>query len=199
MKPSILLAILSIPLSGFPASAQIPEDTTYKVELTATVSPMFNLFRYQKAPTLSSTTSLGYGVSVRGMWHPGQLLSVGVLSGYFMIARDEIEIPGASAHLHYRAELSAIPLQLALSMQSSRVEVGIGVGPYLMLTSVSGGNNPASRGNRLEIGMTFFGSYLFSLGGRFRIGPELRILYFRYRGIVSIMPSCSVRFDLVRY
>lgn len=199
MRLPTVIALALVPLICLSSSAQTPTDTTYKVELTATASPMVNFFRYPKAPSLTSRASLGYGLTIRGMWHPGRLLSIGVLTGYHLLSSDDITIARSSGHLHYTAELAAVPLQLAVSMQSKRVEVGVGVGPYLMLSAISGGGSASARGSRLEIGMTFFGSYLFSLTDILKIGPELRILYFRYRGIVSIMPSCSVRIDLVRY
>jgi hypothetical protein len=61
--------------------AQTRLDTTYQVELTVTASSMINIFRVAKFPGTTNETSLGYGISVRGMWHPGRLLSVGVLTG----------------------------------------------------------------------------------------------------------------------
>ena len=47
--------------------------------------------------------------------------------------------------------------------------------------------------------MTLFASYVFPLGEHISLGPELRVVSLRYRGIVSVMPSLSFRIDPVRY
>lgn len=179
--------------------AQSPSDTLYQVEMTGTASPMINFFRAAKVPGTSSETSMGYGGSVRLMWHPGRLLSVGILSGYFVVARDEILVNGSSTHLMYTARLAAIPLQLALSMQKFGFEFGMGIGPYVMLSSIEGGNSAPVQGSRFELGMTFFGAYGFPLTDALTVGPELRIVSLRYRGIISVMPSVSLRFTPLRY
>ncbi|MCJ7553454.1 MAG: hypothetical protein MUO34_06170, partial [Ignavibacteriaceae bacterium] len=95
------------------------------------------------------------------------------------------------------ASLSAIPLQVGVSMQSSEIEIGLGMGPYLMLSSIYYGR--LSEGRRIELGITFFGSYRFALNEDIYIGPELRLLYLSYRGIISIMPSLSIRLETLRY
>ncbi len=179
--------------------AQPVTDTTYQVELTTTASPMFNFFRLPRVPGSTSTTSVGYGISLRALWHPGRLLSVGLLSGYFIIAEDDISVEQPSNELSYHARLATIPLLLALTMQKYNIELGLGVGPYLMMTMLQGGHSTPVHGSRLEMGMTFFGAYMFPLGNNIQIGPELRVVSFRYRGIISVMPSCSFRFVPLRY
>ena len=196
MKQALITALLCAATVSW---AQISPDTTYRVEVTTTASPMLNFFRHPKVPGTNSKTSFGYGMSVRAMWHPARLLAVGILTGYYVIARDEISSPGVSPEENYDATLSSIPLQLALSMQKAGWEFGMGIGPYLMMTSIRGGGSATVTGSRLEIGMTFFGSYGFQLGDNVRIGPELRVIAFRYRGIVSVMPSISFRVDPLRY
>ena len=179
--------------------AQTPGDTTYRVEVTATASPMLNFFRLPKVPGTDSKTSVGFGVSVRGMWHPARLLAVGFLTGYFLIAEDEILIAQPSSDLNYDATLAAVPIQLALSMQKAGFEIGMGIGPYMMMSTIGGGSSAPVRGSRLELGMTLFASYVFPLGEHISLGPELRVVSLRYRGIVSVMPSLSFRIDPVRY
>lgn len=190
---AIGLTLIFLPLVVSRAQTQV--DTVYRVELTATMSPMVNLFRNPSVPGTSSRASLGGGIFVRGMWHPGRLLSVGFITGYMLIDHDEI--PAGS--LTYNARLTAIPIQMAISMQKHNIEIGMGIGPYLMLSSIEGGTSPPAYGSRFELGLTFFGSYLFSLNDFITIGPEFRVLDLRYRGIVSLMPSCSVRIDALRY
>ncbi len=196
MKHVLVTALLSAAACSW---AQTPADTTYRVEVTATASPMINFFRLPKVPGTSGKTSIGYGISVRGMWHPARLLAVGFLTGYFLIAEDEILVAQPSSDLNYNATLAAVPIQLALSMQKAGFEVGMGIGPYMMMSTIGGGNSASVHGSRLELGMTFFASYGFPLGKNISLGPELRVVSLRYRGIVSVMPSLSFRIDPVRY
>jgi hypothetical protein len=197
MKTAPVIALVLL-LCGSSRAQMLP-DTTYRVELTTTASPMFNVFRTARIPGGASKTSLGYSITMRLLWHPGRLLSVGLLSGYCVLTDDEISTTEGPIQSTYHAQLAAVPLLLALTMQKYNFEIGMGVGPYLMMTTVQGGNSAPARGSRLELGMTFFGAYMFSLGENLTIGPELRVISFRYRGIVSVMPSCSFRFIPLRY
>jgi hypothetical protein len=196
MKVAVITVLLCV---SAPLWAQASVDSVYRVEVTGTASPMMNFFRAAKVPGTSSEFSLGYGLSMRAMWHPGRLLSVGLLTGYFVVSRDEISAGGSPSHLLYTARLSAVPLQLALSMQKFGFEFGLAIGPYIMMSTIKGGNSVPVRGSRLELGMTFFVSYGFPLTEDLTIGPELRVLSLRYRGIISVMPSVSLRFTTLRY
>ena len=187
------LILLFAPLAV--TNAQTFVDTVYRVELTATVSPMINLFRNASIPGTNDRSSVGGGVFLRGMWHPGRLLSLGFITGYMIVDRDRIPPDNPL----YTARLTAIPMQFAISMQKNDVEVGWGVGPYMMLTSIEGGNSAPVHGYRFELGLTVLGSYSFSLTDYIKIAPEMRVLYLRYRGILSLMPSCSFRIDPLKY
>jgi hypothetical protein len=195
----VIVAVLL--LSPVLSWAQTLPDTTYHVEITTTGCPVVSGFRNPRVPGIENDPSLGYGVFVRGMWHPGRLLAVGLMTGYLSIARDEIPVEGALSEEfpHPTAHLSAIPMQIAISMQNKNLEVGLGVGPYMMMSSIDNGNGASAQGNRVEFGITMFGFYDFPLTDRTTIGPELRVLYFGYRGILSLMPALSVRTDLLRY
>lgn len=179
--------------------AQIAADTVYRVELIATASPMVNFFRSSKVPGTSGSVSIGCGVSLRAMWHPGRLLSVGILTGVFLLAEDDITMQGGGTPLTYTARLTGFPVQLALSMGTAGFECGLGIGPYIMVSAIDGGGSAPVRGSRFELGMTFYGSYLFPVTGSIMIGPEVRILSLRYRGIIAVMPSVSVQFTPLRY
>ena len=173
--------------------AQIKPDTVYQVEITATACPLVSFFDQGRYPGATNTASVGFGFFIRGMWHPGRLLSVGFMTGYTQIARDEFSVN----NLRASARLSAIPIQLVVSMQGKEFEFGLGMGPYMMISSIDYGTT--AQGRRYELGLTFFGSYLFTLSNNIHIGPELRVLYLSYRGIISIMPSLSIRLETLRY
>lgn len=174
--------------------AQTLPDTLYQVEITATASSLFSYFNQERYPRSNKHMVCGFGFFVRCMWHPARLLSVGIMTGYSQIANDDfLDSDGKKAS----ARLSAIPIQIAVSMQSKNFEFGLGMGPYLMMSSIYYGKT--ARGKRYELGLTFFSSYLFSFNNNIRLGPELRTLYLSYRGIISVIPSLFIRFEILRY
>lgn len=183
-------------------NCQTPSDSLYRIELNLTASPIVSFFRNERMPGVENNASFGYGFSLRGMWHPSRLLSVGLMSGYLLIADDEIpQLSNSAIQGSYEpfASLSAIPLQVAISMQKDEFELGLGIGPYLLLSKIEGGIGADAKGRRIEFGITFFSSYSFIISERIKFGPELRILYFGYRGILSWMPSLNFRFEPYRY
>jgi hypothetical protein len=195
-----ILLIILIVFNFIEPCAQPSKDTTYRVEITATASSIVSFFRNERYPGGPSSSTFGYGVFGRVMWHPGRLLSVGVMTGYAIIAEDEFtvnnESPGSSDQ-YAKAKLSAVPLQVVISMAGKGFEAAIGMGPYMMQGRIEYGT--VARGDRLELGLTFMGSYHFTLSNNFSIGPELRVLYLSYRGIISVMPSLTLQLETLRY
>jgi hypothetical protein len=197
MRTFIIILFITVIATSY---SQTDNDTTYRVEISTTASSSINFFRDERYPGGPSGSSLGYGMFIRGMWHPGRMLAVGVMTGYSFVVSDEFMIDTAYSHQGEEkasANLAAIPLQLAVSMQYKGLEIGVGMGPYLMLTTIDYGST--AKAQRIELGITFIGLYRFPLGENFSLGPELRVLYLSYRGIISIMPSVTLQIDLWRY
>ena len=82
-------------------------------------------------------------------------------------------------------------------MQYEGLELGVGMGPYIMKSTIE--HDIKAEARRIELGITFIGLYRFPLGENFSLGPELRVLYLSYRGIISVMPSITLQLDLWRY
>jgi hypothetical protein len=174
------------------------QDTMYTVELAATFSPIISFYEHPRYAGATENATLGYGTTVRAMWFPARMLSIGIMSGYLFISEDKIStVKGSNLTTEASAKLTAIPLQVIVSMQNYNIEFGLGMGPYLMMTEINYGTR--ATGKRLELGLMGYGSYVFKIWDRFCIGPEVRVLYFSYRGILSIMPSISIHFDAFRY
>jgi hypothetical protein len=197
----MIVVIAVLLLTPVLSRSQTPSDTIYQVEVTTTACPAISAFRHPRVPGIENDPSLGYGFFLRGMWHPGRLLAVGLMTGYLSIAQDEIPVEGALSEEfpNPTARLSAIPMQIAISMQNRNLEVGMAVGPYMMMSSLDNGDGVSAQGKRVEFGITMFGFYYFTLSDRTTIGPELRVLYLGYRGILSVMPSLTFRADVLRY
>lgn len=175
-------------------------DSLYHIQVSMSASPSINFFKDERYPGGPNTPRIGYGMNVRALWRPGHLLALGVMSGYLFIAEDEFHVPsvhGDDTDNRAAARLNAIPLQVVVAMQKHGVEIGLGMGPYLLLSTIEYGR--AARSRRLELGLTLYGAYTFSVGNSIRIGPELRVLYLDYRRILSVMPSLTARYDIWSY
>lgn len=197
MKKIFVLTILLIGSITICTKAQT--DTIYNFELSITASPLFSFFQEERYPGGPKSISTGYGMGFRAMWHPGRLLAFGLMSGYLFIVEDEFQI---NSTLNNRTEnasakLNAVPLQAVVSMRKNGLEIGLGMGPYLLLSTIDYGKKAQS--HRFELGLTLFGSYSFSIGEDILVGPELRILYLDYRRILSVMPSLTVRINILSY
>jgi hypothetical protein len=197
MKKIFILVILFI--GSITVCTKAQADSLYNIELSITASPLFSFFQEERYPGGLKSTSVGNGMSFRAMWHPGRLLAFGLMSGYLFIVEDELQI---NSTLNNRTEnasakLNAVPLQAVVSMQKNGLEIGLGMGPYLLLSTIDYGKTAHS--HRFELGLTLFGSYTFSIGKNIFIGPELRILYLDYRRILSVMPSLTTRINIGSY
>lgn len=194
MKSLLLILLILAPVLW----SQPIKDTTYHIDIIITGSPLFSFFSEARFPGASKNMIVGYGGYLRSMWHPGRMISIGLMIGYLFITEDKIENNEIALRGEFAsAQLIAIPLQIAVSMQKNNIELGVGMGPYLMATTIQYGET--AKGNRLELGLTFFGSYCFLLNDYVKIGPEFKLMYLGYRGIISIMPSVSLCFNILRY
>ena len=175
-------------------------DSLYYIELNLTGSPLISFFEDERYPGAPDNSAFGYGMNFRVMWHPGRMLAFGLMSGYLFIVEDEIKMNSIltqSQNYNASARLNAIPLQVVVSMQKNGIELGLGMGPYLLLSTIELGKT--AEGRRFELGLTFFGSYIFPIGKQVFIGPEIRVLYLSYRGILSLMPSLNLRINAWSY
>ena len=173
-------------------------DTTYAVEVNATIAPSFSFFEVERYPGSRPQMMFGYAFTLRTMWHPGRLLAVGLMTGYTRIASETLPSePGSTSLFPTRATLTSIPLQAVVSMQGANLEVGVGMGPHFVFSTIDD-DNPA-QGTRLELNLTGMANYRWQLSSNVAIAPELRVSYLSYRGILSIQPSLTIRYDLIRY
>jgi hypothetical protein len=196
MKKLILILLLTLIR---PLFTQPEYDTVYHVNAVVSASPSLSLFQKERYSTVRNDLAPGFSLFIRGMWHPGRTLSVGILTGYVFLSQDRLtgyDLP--DYEVTALARLQAIPMQLVVAMQNKVFEFGVGMGPYLLMSTIVYGERPAY-GKRLELGLTFFGFYKFPLNETISIGPEMRILYLSYRGIISFMPSINFHYEILRY
>lgn len=190
-----LTLLLSVLLS-MPLRPQARPDTLYRVEVSASIAGMVSFFRNERFQNAEGYSKPGYGGFVHVMWHPARLLSIGVLSGYLFLSRDEIALPNKPGESAY-ARLRAVPLQVAIAMQEHNFEWGLGMGSYLLLSQIEYGTSASSW--RSELGITFFARQQYQLTEQMFLGPELKVLYLGYRGILSVIPSVTLHWQSKGY
>lgn len=176
------------------------DDFVYDIYLIISGSPTFSIFKDERIPGLTDKTAFGYGFTGRVMWHPDRNLSFGIMSGYLLLANDEIEIKpqvNGDKFSNAYASLHAVPLQFVVTTQKHGFEAGIGMGPYILISNIE--YETIANSYRNELGLTLFSSYTFPLTEQIDIGPEIRVLYLSYRGIFSIMPTFTLRYNVWSY
>lgn len=187
-----LITILLIFSSVIGWAQNASHDTTYRVEITTSLYPVVSFFNKERVNGNTNMASVGYGISIRAMWHPARRLALGIMSGYNFLARDEI--PGAN---DASAQLVSVPIQAVMTMKFQNLELGAGIGPYMMWSTIKLGNQVDR--TRFELGITFIGSYYIPLNSNLYMGPELKICYMNFRGILSFMPSVNFHFIPLSY
>lgn len=186
MKKIILLLYFFIPSNTLLAQTKL----IYDVNSVTSASPIISIFENDRFQDAKDELKFGYGIFFRGMWHPGRLIAVGLMSGYMHISRDDLTDSTS-------ASLNAVPLQAIVSMSKNNFEFAVGIGPYLMMSKID--NGVVSNGNRLELGLTVISNYSFELSKQLFISPEMRIVYFNFREILSIMPTLSLKYKIYSY
>jgi hypothetical protein len=196
---SILIA-LTLFAGSVIASAQMSQQP-WRVE--ATLTGGIGLSNFSELRSAVSPDELVYSPTVmaRVMWHPGNLVSVGLASGYvgFSSERFQFGTEGGRSIEHIDAELQGVPVHFAFSMQQWGAELGAGVGPYFMSSRVQASDQGTSSGSRIELGVSSWLAYNFQVTDRFFIGPELSMHFLSYRGILTLAPQVRFRYDIAVY
>lgn len=188
--------------------AKAADDTTVvdrsaqltAVEISMSGGPQRTFFRDVTTPLTDQRQFWGWSATGKIMWHPDHILSVGVLTGYTLFSTENFtkdDIPVLNEP--FKLTLEAVPLQLALSMQSGGFEINVGLGGYFLSSTVTGGNAVRQANTVFEIGVSTQLSYMFSIGETFSFGPEINVQLMSNRGILAVTPSLRAKWEFVRY
>lgn len=180
------------------ARAALP-DTLYRVELVG--SMLVQATSYGVAPTLLSTTDRFTGSSLigRALWRPNHYLGVGLLAGYVTFSAEEFgeRLPVRTSEAY--ASLRAIPLQIVLSMRAYGIEVGTGIGVYLLESIWRANGVQRVNSTAGELGVSSWIGYDVQIFDRFYLGPEVNIHVLSGRVIASLGAGLRIRYDVLRY
>ena len=117
----------------------------------------------------------GFSGTVRFMWEPEQLLSVGIESGYLQLydintqrtIQDSLTFKGSS-------ELTAVPIMTVISMELfENFKLSIGAGYFFLTSKVDALDNPVNS-TQISTGGLASGSYYFPLSHTISLGGEIK-------------------------
>ena len=174
-------------------------DSLYRVELVG--SMLVQATSYDVAPTSLSATDRFTGSSLigRALWRPNHYLGVGLQTGYTTFSAEEFgeRLPIRPAEAY--ASLRAIPLQIVLSMRAFGIEVGTGIGVYLLesVWRVNGEQRVNSTAG--ELGVSSWIGYDIQVFDRLHLGPEINLHVLSGWGIVALGAGVRIRYDVLRY
>jgi hypothetical protein len=167
----ILIGIVFITCSGF---SQV-EDTTYS--LTTEIGLGYS--RYFTTMDYSDLNKSGFSGTLRIMWNPEHLLSIGLETGYqYLYSIDVKNIQTEFGTSNFSASMVSVPIFIAIAMKlTPNIKLIGGSGTYLLF------NNGNLFGDELKSSQISIGAhagivYLYPLSNRISIGGELQYSYY---------------------
>ena len=117
----------------------------------------------------------GFSGTIRIMWEPEHLLSIGIESGYLQLydistqltIQDTITFNGSS-------ELTAVPIITVFSMELfEKFKISVGSGIFLLTSKVDALGNPVNS-NQVSTGVLGSASYFYPISHTLSLGGEIK-------------------------
>jgi len=170
----IITAIFFISITAFPQS----KDSLYY--LTAELGAGYS--RYITTLDFPNLNQNGFSGTVRVMWHPEHLLSLGIETGYQYLysIKANPNIPGIGV-VEAKASMVSVPIFIIYQMKilpSTLPNLGVLFGSgvfFLSSNSEAFGDNVSS--SQLSVGFTGAATYLHPLNDDISIGGEIKYYY----------------------
>ena len=197
---TLLLCLCIVAMRGRPVLARadsVQVDRTHKVEASLALGPMLSKFRETPPYEGASHFAWGYNAIARVVWHPGNVLGVGLLSGHITFISQELYLPDSASDGLVHARLSAVPTMIDVTAELLGFDCGLGLGGYVVSTLLT--DVTTARASRFELGILGHFAYRWQVGDHVSIGPELLVNYLSYRGIFSASPHLSLEYDILAY
>ena len=167
----ILIGIVFISCSGF---SQV-EDTTYS--LTTEIGLGYS--RYFTTMDYSELNKSGFSGSVRIMWNPEHLLSIGLETGYqYLYSIDVSNVKTEFGTSDFSASMVSIPVFITVAMKvTPNVKLIAGSGMYFLLNSGTAFGDEL-KSSQISIGAHAGIAYAYPLNDLISIGGELQYSYY---------------------
>ncbi|MBP1683376.1 MAG: hypothetical protein H6Q27_940 [Ignavibacteriaceae bacterium] len=167
----ILIAVIVI------SSVALPQlnDTTYSLSTEIGVG----YSRYFTTIDYDNLNQNGFSGTVRVMWNPEHLLSLGLESGYqYLYSLDVSDYSTEFGNTNVKASMYTIPIFIVFSMKVlPNIKLSAGSGVYLLFNSGEAFGDELSS-NQISIGAHMGISYTYPLNNSMAVGGELLYSYF---------------------
>jgi len=188
----ILIAVVVI------SSVTLPQlnDTTYS--LSTEIG--FGYSRYFTTMDYDNLNQNGFSGTVRVMWNPEHLLSLGLESGYqYLYSLDVSDFSTEFGNTNVKASMYTIPIFIVFSMKVlPNIKLSAGSGVYLLFNSGELFGDEL-RSNQISIGAHMGISYTYPLNNSMAIGGELLYSYFSKLQDQTVAIQFLFVYDLFRY
>lgn len=177
------------------------EDSTKKYTIEALITLGIKETRFANPTSQYSDRQVFPGITAKGRihWFPNHMLGVGIQSGYELFSREEFTVTDSTqSPITLLMQLSGVPIHLVFEMRPLDFRLGVGMGVYL-LTSRIIRNDIMTKSTDLAFGVSALVGYELHFFDRIHIGPEIGLYIISDRSIVSVSPSITLRYDLMKY
>ena len=172
IKLNIVFATLIISLAAcFSQTYSQSDDSEYAV--TAYINAGYS--RFISELDYNDLNKNGFSGTIRLMWEPEHLLSIGIESGYLQLydistqltIQDTITFNGSS-------ELTAVPILAVYSMELfENFKISVGSGMFLLTSKVDALGNPVNS-NQVSTGVLGSASYFYPISHTLSLGGEIK-------------------------
>ena len=167
----ILIAVIVI------SSVALPQlnDTTYSLSTEIGVG----YSRYFTTIDYDDLNQNGFSGTVRVMWNPEHLLSLGLESGYqYLYSLDVSDYSTEFGNTNVKASMYTVPIFIVFAMKVlPNIKLSAGSGVYLLFNSGELFGDELSS-NQISIGAHIGASYTYPINNTMAIGGELLYSYF---------------------
>jgi len=117
----------------------------------------------------------GFSGTIRLMWEPEHLLSIGLESGFVRLYNFNTQTSIGDGNTYtVKSELNAVPILSVFSMKIiNNLKLSIGSGIFIITSKVDALDNPVNS-EQLSTGILIGGSYLFPVSPVISLGGEIK-------------------------
>jgi hypothetical protein len=188
----ILIAVIIISAVVLPQQ----NEKTYSIstELGAGYSRYFTTMDYD------NLNQNGFSGTVKVMWNPEHLLSIGLESGYQQLySLDVSDYDTEFGNTNVSASMHTVPVFIVFAMKVlPNIKLTAGSGMYLLFNSGEAFGDALSS-NQISIGAHVGASYTYPINNSMAIGGELLYSYFSKLQDQTVALQFLFVYDLFRY
>jgi hypothetical protein len=196
IKINIVLATLMIGLSTFLSQSYGQSDDS---EYSVTFYINAGYSRFISKLDDNDLNKNGFSGTIRLMWEPEHLLSIGIESGYLQLYNFNTQSWVEGETFDISSELSAVPILTVFSTEIiENLKLSYGSGIFILTSKVDAFNNPVNS-NQVSTGILAAGSYLFPVSHNISLGGEIKYYFINKIEDGDLSFQISLQYKLFTY